>query len=334
MSVIASLPPQALLILGLALAFAFLNGLLDSPNVVATVIASHSMTAGTALWLTALANAVGPFLFGVAVASSIGSVVAASAITLPVIEAALLASVGWSVVSWRLNIPSSSSHALIGGLAGAAVAAQGISAIQAGGFASVLIALAISSPIGLAAGYVALRTVRDTAEIFELHPNVNEIFRRGQWLTATWLALSHGANDGQKTMGLIVMMLIAAKSLTTFTVPLWVVAVSAGAIGLGTLFGSQGLIKTLGRGLYIVRPIHSFSTQIASGAVILGAALLGGPVSTTHVIGSAIMGAGSAERMNMVRWGLTRRILVAWLLTIPISGLLGGLIYLYVPGVR
>jgi PiT family inorganic phosphate transporter len=309
--------------------------MLDSPNVVATVIASHAMTAGTALWLTALANAVGPFLFGVAVASTIGSqVVAAKAMTLPVIEAALLASVGWSLISWWLNIPSSSSHALIGGIAGAAIAAEGADAILPSGFAKVLAALAISSPLGLAAGYAALRGILTLAEVMELHPRFNDVLRRGQWVTAIWLALSHGANDGQKTMGLIVMMLIATGTLATFSVPLWVVAASAAAIGLGTLFGSRRLIKTLGRGLYTVRPLHSFSTQIASGAVILGAALLGGPVSTTHVIGSAIMGAGSAERMNMVRWGLTRRILIAWLLTIPISGLLGGLIYLYVPGVR
>src|SRR5690348_8150897 len=178
--------------------------MLDAPNIVATVIASGTMSASVALIVTALANFIGPFLFGVAVASTIGSqVVAAAAITLPVIESALIASVGWSIVSWLLHIPSSSSHALLGGMIGAAFAAEGLSALVAAGIIKVLIALAISSPLGLLAGYLALSGFLALAERLHLRPNVNDLFRRGQWVTATWLALTHGANDGQKTMGLI-----------------------------------------------------------------------------------------------------------------------------------
>jgi inorganic phosphate transporter, PiT family len=331
MSVILSLSWQALVLLALALIFGFLNGLHDSSNIVATMIASKAMRPRTALWLTAIANAAGPFLFGVAVATTIGhEVVADKAVTLPVIGSALVAAVVWNIVTWQLGFPSSSSHALIGGILGAALADAGPSAILLSGLIKVLVALFISPPLGLLAGYLIMKAILVISRSLEFSPRINTVLRRGQWFTAIWLALSHGANDGQKTMGIMTMILVATGTLATFAVPLWVVAICAVAIAAGTIFGGWSLIRTLGGGFYKVRPIHSFSAQIASAGVILAAALLGGPVSTTQVVGSAIMGAGSAERINKVRWGLTQRIVTTWLLTIPISALIGALLHRFV----
>jgi PiT family inorganic phosphate transporter len=333
MSVIASLPWQALVIMALALVFGFLNGLHDSSNIVATMIASQAMKPRTALWLTAIANGAGPFLFGVAVATTIGhEVVADKAITLPVIGSALTAAVVWNILTWQLGIPSSSSHSLIGGMVGAAIADAGFGALLLGGLLKVLVALFISPPLGLAAGYLVMKAILVMSRNLGFSPKVNTVLRRGQWLTATWLALSHGANDGQKTMGILTMTLVASGALAGFAVPVWVIAVSAVAIAAGTIFGGWSLIKALGGGFYKIRPIHSLSTQIASAGVILAAALLGGPVSTTQVVGSAIVGAGSAERINKVRWGLTQRFVITWVLTIPISALMGGLLYRFVLG--
>lgn len=328
MAVVLTLSWQAKAILGLAVVFGFLNGLNDAPNIVATIIASHAMRPRTALWLTAIANGVGPFLFGVAVATTIGrELVLEEVLTLPVIGAAVIAAVFWNIVTWRLGIPSSSSHTLVGGIVGAALAAQGWQALLLGGLVKVLAALLISPPLGFAVGYLTMKLIMNVADALSFSPRINSLLRSGQWVTATWLAASHGASDGQKTMGIIAMTLLASGAFETFQVPLWVVAVSAGVIALGTVFGSWRLIKTLGRGLYQVRPIHSFSAQLASTLVIVGAALLGGPISTTQVIGTAIMGAGSAERINQVRWGLIRRIAVSWLLTIPASGAVASILY-------
>ncbi|MEM4725050.1 MAG: inorganic phosphate transporter [Candidatus Hadarchaeum sp.] len=326
MSSVMDLPWQALLIIAIALVFDFLNGLHDSSNIVATMIASQSMGPRTALWLTAICNGAGPFLFGVAVATTIGhEVVAEQAITVAVIASALVAAVVWNVFTWQVGIPSSSSHALIGGIIGAAVTAQGFKAILLGGLLKVVIALLISPPLGFLAGFLVVKLALLVGHGFS--PRINDAFRRGQWLTAVALALSHGTNDAQKTMGIITMSLVATGVLSTFHVPTWVIVISAAAIALGTVFGGWSLIKTLGRGFYKVRPVHGFGTQVASAAVILGAALLGGPVSTTQVVGSAIMGAGSAERLSKVRWGLAGQIVWAWLLTIPASGTLSGLIH-------
>jgi PiT family inorganic phosphate transporter len=295
------------------------------------MIAARAMSPRAALWLTAVANGAGPFLFGVAVATTIGhEVVAEAAITVPVIAAALVAAVAWNLLTWGLGIPSSSSHTLVGGMIGAAVAAQGGDAILLRGLTKVLIALFVSPPLGLLAGYLVVKFVLTIGRHFS--PKVNNAFRRAQWLTALALALSHGTNDAQKTMGIITMSLVATGVLTTFAVPTWVIAISATAIAGGTIFGGWSLIKTLGKGFYKVRPVHGFGAQVASAAVILGAALLGGPVSTTQVVSSAIMGAGSAERVSKVRWGLAGQIARAWLLTIPVSALIGGLVYRFVFG--
>ncbi|MEP0763981.1 MAG: inorganic phosphate transporter [Chloroflexota bacterium] len=317
---------EAVLLILIALVFGFYNGLHDSSNVVATVISTRAMRPRLALWMAALANGVGPLLFGVAVAETIGhEVVAERAVTLPVVYAALLAAILWNVITLKLGIPSSTSHALIGGMVGPVLAGYGSGAILVNGLLKVLLTLFLSPILGMIAGYWIIKLCFFLAR--GATPRVSVWFQRGQIVTAATLALSHGTNDAQKTMGIIALGLVATGHMTTFHIPLWVILASAAAMGAGTLFGGWSLIRTLGAGFYRLRPVHGFSAQTASSAVILGAALLGGPVSTTHVVSSAIVGAGSAERVQKVRWGVVNSIVVSWFLTIPAAAALGALLY-------
>jgi PiT family inorganic phosphate transporter len=268
------------------------------------------------LWVAAIANGVAPMLFGVAVATTIGhEVVAERAVTLPVVYAALLAAIIWNVITLLFGIPSSTSHALIGGIMGAVWAGYGLDAILMSGLLKIMAALFFSPILGMIAGYWLVKLFYFLAR--GASPRINVLFKRGQWITATTLALSHGTNDAQKTMGIITLGLVATGSLNTFRVPSWVILSSAIVMGAGTLLGGWSLIRTLGSKFYRVRPIHGFGAQSASSFVILGAALLGGPVSTTHVVSSAIVGAGSADRLKMVRWGVVESIFISWVLTIP-----------------
>ena len=319
------------ILIGLALVFDFLNGFHDSSNLVATIISSRAMSPRMALTLTAIAEFVGPFIFGVAVASTIGEgIVPPRSVTLPVLLAALTSAIFWNLITWFLGIPSSSSHAMIGGLIGAVAAGVGFQNIQLAGLTKIFLALFLSPVLGLLAGYLLTRLVYFLAR--RASPKINVFFKRAQIVTAVGLALSHGANDAQKTMGIITLGLVTAGSLAEFKVPIWVVAISAGAIALGTSVGGWRLIRTLGGKFYKIRPVHGFCTQISSAAVILGAALLGGPVSTTQVVSSAIMGVGSAERLSKVRWNVAGQIAVAWLLTIPATMLVSaGVYYLFRP---
>jgi inorganic phosphate transporter, PiT family len=310
----------------IALLFGYLNGFHDSANVVATAITSKSMSPRLALGMTALANLVGPFLFGVAVATTIGSeIIAQPAMTIPVAMAGLVSAITWNLLTWLLGIPSSSSHALFGGFIGAAIAGFGVGVIQINGLFKILAALLISPLLGSGFGWLSLKLV--LWAVRDRGPRVNDVFLRGQWLTAAALGLSTGALEAQKTMGILTLGLVAFGILAEFHVPFWVVAASAGAIALGTISGGWRLIKAMGAGFYRVRPVHAFASQLASTGVILGATLLGGPVSTTQVISSTIVGAGAAERLKMVRWGVARSIATAWLLTLPATGLLGGVGY-------
>ena len=306
--------------------FDFLNGFHDSANVVATAIASQAISPRKALTLSALTNFIGPFLFGVAVATTIGSeVVSEEAMTVPVAMAALISAIIWNMVTWWLGIPSSSSHALIGGFIGASIAGYGIYSINLNGLLVVLIGLFISPLIGLIMGWFMMRLILFVGRIFT--PRVNIFFRRAQWITVTMLGLSHGSNDAQKTMGVMAMGLLAFGVIHTFYVPSWVIFTSASAIALGTALGGWRLIRTMGAGFYRIRPVHAFTSQVASASVILGSALLGAPVSTTQVISSSIVGTGAAQRAHMVRWEVARNIFSAWMLTIPITGLLGAAVY-------
>jgi len=310
-----------LLLVALALVFDFLNGFHDSSNIVATMIASRALTGRQALTITAIAEFAGPFLFGVAVATTLGNeVLNDSQVRLSVTLAALISSIVWNIITWWLGIPSSSSHALVGGLVGAAVVERGWGVVRLAGLGKVVLALAISPLIGLVAGYLAMKVVLFLARASS--PKINTFFKRAQIITALALALSHGTNDAQKTMGLITLGLVSAGVLQTFHVPLWVIAICAAAIALGTATGGWRLIKTLGSKFFKVRPVHGFTTQIASASVILTASILGGPVSTTQVVSSAILGAGSAERVSKVRWSIAGQIVIAWLTTIPSTAIL------------
>lgn len=321
-----ALPGDVVALIGLALVFDFLNGFHDSSNVVATMIASRAIGPRLALLITALAEGAGPFLFGAAVARTIGSeLVNPALLTLPVLFAAIGAAIGWNLITWFFGIPSSSSHALIGGLLGATLARLGPAAIQWTGLGKIIVALFLSPPLGLLAGYALMKVILFLAR--GATPRVNVFFKRGQIATAISLALSHGANDAQKTMGVIALGLVTAGVLPSFSVPTWVIALSASAIALGASLGGWRLIRTLGGRFYTIRPIHGFTAQAASAGVILVAALLGGPVSTTQVISSTILGAGSAERLSKVRWGVARQIAAAWLITIPASALMAAVGY-------
>lgn len=311
-----------------ALLFGFLNGFHDSSNVVATMISSRAVSPWVALSLAAVAEFAGPFLFGVAVARTIGhDIVPPESITPEIILAALAGAIAWNLITWWFGIPSSSSHALIGGLVGAVGAAHGLRLIRIAGMTKALTALFLSPVLGLMMGYALMKLILAVARLTRASPRINWVFKRGQILTAVGLALSHGANDAQKTMGVIVMAMVATGYLPGFQVPLWVTAASAAVMAAGMASGGWRIIRTLGRGLYQIRPVHGFTAQTASAAVILGAALLGGPVSTTQVVSSSIMGVGSAERFRKVRWGVAEGIALAWLVTIPVAALMAALLY-------
>lgn len=318
--------PIVIVVIVLSLIFDFLNGIHDSSNVVATMISSRALSPRVALFMTAIANFIGPFIFGVAVANTIGhEVVKANAINTSVLIAALCSAILWNLLTWYLGFPSSSSHALIGGFIGAVVIDAGWQAIQIPGIEKILIALFFSPIIGIAFGYIILRLILILS--WKASPGINRFFKKGQIFTALALALSHGTNDAQKTMGIITLALVTGGYLKVFAVPNWVILICATMIALGTAIGGNKLIKTLGGKFYKIRPVDGFSAQLASAVVILGASLVGGPVSTTQVVSSAIMGVGAAERVNKVRWGVAQEIATAWLLTIPATALAAAGIY-------
>lgn len=317
---------ELIIVIALALIFDFLNGMRDASNIVATMISSRAFGPRTALGMTAVAEFLGPFLFGVVVAKTIGEdIVQSSVLTLSVIAAALIGAIIWNLVTWFFGIPGSSSHALIGGMVGAVLMGAGISALKFAGLNKVLIALFASPLIGFMVGFIVTRIIYFLAR--GATPGINTFFKRGQLVTALAMAFSHGTNDAQKTMGIITMSLVIGGVLPAFQVPTWVIAVSAAAIALGTSLGGWRLIRTLGGKFYKIRPVHSFSTQLSSAVVILSASLFGVPVSTSQVVSSAIIGVGSSERMSKIRWSVAGDIMTAWLISIPASALLSGGVY-------
>ncbi len=318
--------PELILVIILAVVFDFLNGVHDSSNIVATMIASRAFTPRAALALTATAEFSGPFLFGVTVATTIGDEIAqANVLNLDVIVACLFGAIMWNLLTWFLGIPSSSSHALIGGMVGAVVTGAGFGALKLHGLQKVLIALIASPLIGFAVGFMITRLIYFLAR--NATPDVNRFFKKGQFVTALGMAFSHGTNDAQKTMGIITLSLVIGGYLTEFRVPFWVIGISAGAIALGTALGGWRLIRTLGGKFFKIRPVHSFSTQLSSGIVILTASVFGLPVSTSQVVSSAIIGVGSSERFGKVRWSVAQEIVTAWFITIPASALVSAFIY-------
>ena len=320
------MPPLLILLIALAILFDFLNGVHDSSNIVATMISSRAIQPRNALIMTALAEFSGPFIFGVAVANTIGQeIVSSEHLNMEVIISALAAAIVWNILTWVLGIPSSSSHALIGGIIGAVVMGAGWQEIHLAGVLKVVLTLFISPLVGFIAVMIIANVVY--ALSWKATPRINGLFKRMQVVTSFGLALSHGTNDAQKTMGVITLGLLISGVQKEFMVPFWVILVCALAIALGTSVGGWQLIRTLGSKFYKIRPIHGFTAQISSAAVILTASLIGGPVSTTQVVSTSIMGVGAAERMSKVRWGVAGDIITAWFLTIPLTGLLAAGIY-------
>jgi len=316
-----SVPAPLVVLLVVAFAFDFLNGVHDSADAVATIIASRAMSARGALILAALASLAGPFLLGVAVAETVGAgLVRPQSITIAVVVAALLAAGTCNAVTWYLGIPVSSSHALIGGMLGAAASASGLAAIQAQGLWKVAAALLTSPILGFVAALAIMRGMRWLLR--DATPRANIALSRAQVLTAAALAMSHGANDAQKTVGMIALGLVTLGWTPVFVVPWWTIVLSASAIALGTAVGGARIIHTLGARFYRIRPIHSFTAQTASASVLLAMSLAGGPVSTTQVTSLAIVGAGAGERKSQVRWSALGEIAIAWFLTLPVAVLL------------
>lgn len=281
--------------------------------------------------MAAFCEFIGPFLFGTAVAKTIGkNIIDYSAfdtltyqVSSAVIIAALLGAITWNLITWYFGIPSSSSHALIGGMVGAVLLAFGPDKIIWKGFIYVLAFLMLSPFLGL---FFGILSIKITLYLFRnATPMANSFFNRMQIPASIALALSHGANDAQKSMGLISMSLVVLGLSPTFEVPFWVITSCAAAIALGAASGGWRIIKTMGGRIYRLRPVHAFCGQTSSAVVILGAALLGGPVSTTHVVSSGIMGVGAGYRMSAVRWGVARDIILAWFVTIPASAMVASL---------
>ena len=313
-------------LLALALGFNFMNGFLDASSIVATVISSRALAPRAALAWTALFEFLGPYALGVAVAQTIGAdIVRAEHISILVLYAGLAAAILWNWVTWYFGIPSSSSHALVGGLVGAVAMASGPQVIRPAGLTKVLIALFTSPLLGFVVGYILLKVL--LALLWWATPRVNQWFRRAQIFTLAALALSHGANDGQKAMGIITLGLMTLGYLSSFVVPFWVIVICSITMALGAYTGAWRLIHTLGAKFYRIRPIHGFCIQSTAASVVFGAALLGGPVSTTQVLSAAVVGVGAAERASKVRWKVAQDIATAWVLTIPITALLAAGIY-------
>jgi inorganic phosphate transporter, PiT family len=318
-----------IVLISIALIFDFLNGFHDSANVVATIISSRTLSGKKALMMAALANFAGPFIFGVAVANTIGHDIAVSEfITIQVLIAALISACVWNLVTWFFGIPASSSHALIGGLIGAVLIGGGVQAIISKGIIKVFVALFMSPLIGLFFGWLVMKIIY--LFLKNASPKADYFFKLGQIPTAIAMALSHGANDAQKTMGVITLGLVTTGYQQEFFVPTWVIIISATAICLGTFGGGWRLIKTLGAKFYKIKPIHSFASQFASAIVIITASIFGGPVSTTQVVSMSIMGAGAGERISKVRWLVLKNIFMSWVLTIPVTAFLSIPIYLLI----
>ncbi|MEN6571928.1 MAG: inorganic phosphate transporter [Anaerolineaceae bacterium] len=321
--------PVLIFLIIIALCFDFLNGVHDSSNIVATMISSRAIKPQVALIMTALAEFSGPFIFGVAVATTIGSeIVAPEHINMNVLIAALLSAITWNILTWILGIPSSSSHALIGGIIGAIVISVGFKELELTGILKIALTLFVSPIIGFLAGWLVANIISMVS--WKATPGINKVFKRLQISTSLALALSHGTNDAQKTMGIITLGLVISGVEKSFNVPFWVILICALAIAIGTSVGGWRLIKTLGSKFYKIRPVHGFAAQTASAAVILTASLIGGPVSTTQVVSTSIMGVGAAERLSKVRWGVAGEIASAWLFTIPSTAILAAGFYWFI----
>jgi PiT family inorganic phosphate transporter len=304
-------------VIALAIVFDYINGFHDTANAIATSVATRALSPRTAVLMAAAFNFIGAFA-GTAVAKTIGSgLVDETTTTQTVVMAALVGAITWNLITWYFGIPSSSSHALIGGLLGATVIAAGMGALKLDGITSKVIIPMISSPlIGFLVAFSLMLALYWIFRNSKRKP-LARIFRRLQVVSAGFMAFSHGSNDAQKTMGIITLALFSAGVIPTIDVPVWVIVVSATALSLGTAVGGWRIMHTMGHRVVKLEPVHGFAAETTAASVLIGTAALGMPVSTTHVISSAIMGVGSARGPKGVRWGVARRILMAWVITIP-----------------
>ena len=307
-----------------ALAFDFLNGLHDAANSIATIVSTRVLAPRYAVAWAAFFNFIAFAVFGLHVAKTIGTgIVSPGVIGDQVIFGALMGAIAWNVITWLAGIPSSSSHALVGGLVGAGVAKAGWHAVAWGGLTPTIAAIALSPALGLALALL-LVLLLSWAFVRSTPARVDGLFRRVQFLSASAYSLGHGGNDAQKTMGIIAALLFAHGSLgTTFSVPFWVVISCNGAMALGTLFGGWRIVRTMGSRITSLTPFQGVCAETAGSITLFLATGLGIPVSTTHTITGAIVGVGAARRTTAVRWNVAREILVAWIVTMPAAGLIG-----------
>jgi PiT family inorganic phosphate transporter len=316
-----------------ALGFDFTNGFHDTANAVATSVSTRALTPRLAVLIAAGANLAGAFVT-TAVAKTIGKdIVATDLITTRTVLAGLLGAIAWNLLTWWFGLPSSSSHALIGGLVGAALVQSGETGVLWHGLAHKVVIPALVAPLlAFAAAFVLLLAIY---WIFSWITRgvANRGFRIGQLFSSTFMAFTHGANDAQKTMGVIALALLANGNLKEFEIPTWVKIAAGLAIALGTYVGGWRIMRTLGQRLYKMEPENGFAAQAAAGATIYAATKYGYPLSTTHVISGAVLGAGSTQRLSAVRWGVAGNIVVAWLLTIPAAGLVAAALYWPIQGI-
>jgi PiT family inorganic phosphate transporter len=316
-----------IIFLALMLLYAFFIGFNNSGTLVAAPISTRSLAPRSAIALAVLFEFLGPILFGSAIAETIGrDFLDTSAINMDVLLAMAISQIIWNVLTWYLGFPSSATHALVGGLSGAAFAAAGWSVFIVSGLVTIVLGLLLAPVLGFIAGFVAIKLllwlVRNAT------PRINVWFQRGHALTTSALAMSHGTNNGQQCMGVITLGLVLLGIQSTFQVPIWVIALVAAALALGVATGGYRIIRKLGGQMYRLRPMHGFASQGSAAALILGTALLGTPVSTTQVISTAIMGVGAAHRFRNVRWGVAKNIMTAWFVTIPVVFCMSAVLYL------
>ena len=321
------------LLVGLAVLYAFFNGYRDSSSILAGVLASRAMRPRVALYMVAAAELVAPFLVGSAVARAVTTgLVDVSAITLNTLVIAMSAATLWSVLCWRLGIPSSSTHALIGGLVGAAWIIHGWRAVIASGLLRAVLPLLAAPFVGFAVGFILMGIL---LLIFSgATPRVNILFRRLQVITAALLAMSNSANDTQKSVGIIALGLVLAGRAASFEIPVWALAACAAAMALGASRGDWRQIRNLGGKVFRIRPLNALASQAASTGVVLAASAFGMPVSTSHIISTALMGSGASERVNKVRWHVAAEMATAWILTIPATMGVSMAIFLTSNGLR
>jgi PiT family inorganic phosphate transporter len=304
-------------LIGVALFFDYINGFHDAANSIATVVSTRVLSPGKAVIWAAFFNFVAAFTFGTAVAKTVGSgMIDIHVVTFAVVFGGLTGAIVWDLITWYFGLPTSSSHALIGGYAGAAVAKAGFAAIIPAGWTKTIIFIFLSPLIGLAAGLTLMTGI---FWLFRWTPpsRVDRWFRRLQLLSAAFFSLNHGANDAQKTMGIIAGILFAGGYMTTFSIPFWVVIAAHAAIALGTLAGGWRIIHTMGSKITKLQPVSGFAAETGAAIALLTATQFGVPVSTTHAITGAIVGVGATRRLSAVRWGVARQIVWAWVLTIP-----------------